>query len=421
MVSTDTRTSQSGNDSDRLLRLLVVTAMVSMVVIVLLSAYGFYRIFSGFVVTSAENDSVRLSSVMIDQQKPLLFAATFSQTIELIIHETDILPLDRNLRHFLKPFGIIKIKIYDRHKRIIYSTESKLIGKVDETNVRLENALSGNVDAKLKTKDKVQDLAEEQLLDVDVVETYVPITSETGAVLGCFEVYVNVTHYREQVRHGVIVMTSLLVLVLAGVFGFSYLLIRRGAGQLKQAQTQLEALAKTDALTDIANRGHLMVRGQEEYERLRRHRLKSQPVLTLGCIMLDLDHFKRINDTKGHLVGDHVLKGVAQRLMESVRPYDVVGRYGGEEFVVLLPDTNLEQSLVVAEHIRNSMCREPFEIEGDQISLTVSLGVSCSNENDQGLNDLLKRADEGLYKAKAAGRDRVSCVFYHPFDSEIHT
>lgn len=420
MSSTDTNTIQSDNDSDHLLRQLVTTAMVSIVVVVILSAYGFYRIFSGFVITSAENDSVQLSSVMLDQQKPLLLDTTSNHAAELVVLEKNIIQLDQNLRHFLQPFGIIKIKIYDRHKRIIYSTESNLIGKVDEHNVRLANALSGKIDAKLETKDKVHDLVEEQLLNVDVVETYVPITSATGAVIGSFEVYVNVTHYREKVRYGVIVMTSLLVLVLLGVFGLSYLLIRRSAGHLKKAQAKLEQMAKTDALTELANRGQLMERGQEEFERLRRYGLKNQPVLSLGCIMLDLDHFKRINDTRGHLVGDFILKGVAQRMKESVRPYDVIGRYGGEEFVVLLPDTNLEQSLVVAERIRNSMNRGPFEFEGAAIPLTASLGVSCSNENDQGLNDLLKRADEGLYKSKAAGRDRVSWV-YHPFDSEIHS
>jgi len=420
MVRTDSHSPQPANDSDRLLRLLVMTAMVSIIVIVLLSAYGFYRIFSGFVIASAENDSVRLSRVMIDQQKPLIFDAASSHSIDLMIHESDIPPLDRNLRLFLRPFGIIKIKIYDRHKRIVYCTDSTLIGKMDEHNLRLRNALAGNIDAKLETKDKIQDLAEEQLLNVDVVETYVPITSESGTVLGCFEVYVNVTHYREQVRYGVIIMTLLLVLLLIGVFGFSYLLIRRGAGQLRHAHEKLESMAKTDALTDIANRGHLMVRGQEEFERLRRYGMKNQPVSSLGCIMMDLDHFKRINDSKGHLAGDHVLRGVAQRLKESVRPYDVIGRYGGEEFVVLLPDTTMEQSLVVAERIRSSISQGPFEFNEDRIPVTASLGVSSSNENDQGLNDVLKRADEGLYKAKEAGRNRVSWV-YHPFDSELHT
>jgi diguanylate cyclase (GGDEF)-like protein len=417
---TATNSLRPANDSDRLLRLFVTTALVSIIVIILLSSYGFYRIFSGFVIAGAEDDSVRLSRVMIDQQKPLLLDAASSHSIQLIVHDSDILPLDRNLRHFLQPFGIVKIKIYDNRRRIIYSTESTLIGRVDETNTRLRNALSGTSDANLVTKDKVQDLAGEQLLNVDVVETYVPITNSAGEVLGCFEVYVNVTHYREQIIHVVIVMTALLVLVLAAVFGFSYLLVRRGARHLTQAKTQLDTLTKTDALTEISNRDHLMAKGQEEFERLKNQRLKTQPASPLGCVLLDLDHFKRINDAKGHLVGDHVLKGVAQRLRACVRPYDIFGRYGEEEFVVLLPDTNLEQSLVVAERIRNSMSRGPFEIDGDPISLTVSLGVSCSNENDQRLNDLLKRADEGLRKAKEAGRDRVSWV-YHPFDSEIHT
>ena len=420
MANTDIRTSQPADNSEHLLRRLVLIAMVSMVVIVLVSAYGFYHLYSGFVITSAKNNSVQLSRVMIDQQKHLMFDVVPNHSVKLAVHESDILPLDRNLRLFLRPFGIVKIKIYDTGRRIIYSTESRLIGKVDETNVRLKNALSGSIDAKLVTRDKIQALAEEQLLDVDVVETYVPITTEAGAVLGCFEVYVNVTPYREQIRHGVVVMTSLLVLVLTGVLGCSYLLLRRNAGYLGQARARLDALAITDTLTDIPNRGHLMARGHEEFNRLRHRRLNKLPNLPLGCIMFDLDHFKRINDAKGHLAGDHILKGVAQRLREIVRPSDVIGRYGGEEFVVLLPDTNLEQSLLVAERIRISMCRGPFEFKGDQIPLTVSLGVSSSNENDQGLNDLLKRADEGLFKAKASGRDRVAWV-YHPFDSEIHT
>ena len=420
MVLSADNSPTAANDSDRLIRLLVMTAMVSIVVIVLLSSYCFHRVFSGFVITSAENDSVRLSRVMIDQQTPLMFDAASSHAIALAIHDVDIPILDRNLRHFLRPFGIIKIKVYDKQKRILYCTETKLIGKIDENNARLKNALAGNVDAKLETKEKVHDLAEEQLLNVDVVETYVPITTESGTILGCFEVYVNVTQYRDKVRYGVFVMTGLLTLVLAGVFGFSYLLIRRGAGQLKVAHEKLESLAKTDTLTDIANRGHLMMRGQEEFERLRRFGMKNQPLATLGCIMIDLDHFKKINDSRGHHAGDSVLKEVARRLKDSVRPYDVIGRYGGEEFVVLLPDTNLEQSLVVAERIRAAIGNEPCQSENDRIPVSASLGVSCSNENDHGLNDVLKRADEGLYKAKSAGRDRVSWV-YPPFDSEIHS
>jgi diguanylate cyclase (GGDEF)-like protein len=420
MASTDSSTNQSVNESERLLRQMVVIAFVSMLAATLLSSYGFYRIFSGFVIKSAENDSLRLCRVMIDQQKPLLFDATSSHSIGLVVHESDIAPLDRNLRHFLRPFGIVKIKIYDTDSRIIYSTESKLIGKKDEANARLRSALSGTSDAMLVTKDKVHDLAEEQLLDVDVVETYVPITGEAGKVLGCFEIYVNVTHYRDQIRHVVVVTSSLLVLVLAALFGCTYLLVRRSLNQLTQAQAELETLAHTDPLTTVANRGYLMLRGEEEFERIRRNHLKNQPLVHLGCIMLDLDHFKRFNDTRGYLTGDQLLRGIAQRVKNCVRSYDVVGRYGGDEFVVLLPDANLEQALVVAERIRNTICRIPIEIMDEEVTMTISLGVSCSNENDQELSDLLKRSDEGLYKAKAAGMNRVAWV-YHPFDSEIHS
>lgn len=203
-------------------------------------------------------------------------------------------------------------------------------------------------------------------------------------------------------------MTTLLTMVLIVVFGFSYLLVRGGTVQLKEAQSQLEIIAITDPLTGIHNRGYLMKRGGVELERVRRS-LDVQK-LSLGCIMLDLDHFKRVNDTKGHAAGDNVLKSVALRLRNSVRPYDVIGRYGGEEFVVLLPDTSFEQSLVVAERIAENIRSESIEAEGEQLLITASLGVSCSCEADSCLTDVIKRADEGMYKAKTEGRDRVAWV-----------
>jgi diguanylate cyclase (GGDEF)-like protein len=127
--------------------------------------------------------------------------------------------------------------------------------------------------------------------------------------------------------------------------------------------------------------------------------------------MLYLDYFKRINDSKGHVAGDCILKAVAERLHSSLRPYDIVGRYGGEEFMVVLPDTNLEQNMVVANRICELIRNTHFEVEGEELQVTVSIGVSSSSPTDQSLNDLIKRADEGLYKAKADGRDRVAWVY----------
>lgn len=393
------------NNPDSLLKLLVVSAIISIVVIVIMSGFGFYRVFSSFVIKSAEMDSVQLCRVLIDEHKEFLFVKPHGRPLELGGQGDGTMPFDTRLRHFLSPFNIIKVKIYNTGKQIVYSTDSALIGKVDEKNQRLQNALSGVVDAKMVTKDKASDLTDEPLRDVDVVETYVPILSPAGSVIGSFEVYMNMTGYREQIRHGVILATSFLVLVLSAVFGFSYLLIHGGTGQLKEAQSQLEQIAITDPLTGIHNRGYLVKRGEEEFERVRRC---SNP---LGCIMIDLDYFKRINDSKGHFAGDCILKAVAERLHNSLRPYDVVGRFGGEEFMVLLPDTNFEQNVVVATRICDLIRDTPFEMEGEELQVTASLGVSSSSHSDLSLNDLIKRADEGLYKAKADGRDRVAWVY----------
>ncbi|MDD2897623.1 MAG: GGDEF domain-containing protein [Desulfuromonadaceae bacterium] len=400
------------NNPDSLLRLLVKVACISVFVVVIVSSCGFYQVFSTFVIKSAEIDSVQLCRLLLEEQRDFMLNTRPGKPVELGLHGNDTLLFDNKLRHFLSPFDIIKVKIYDPDKKIVYSTDATLIGKVDENNERLKNALTGAVDAKMVTKDHARDLADEPLLDVDVVETYVPILSPDKRVLGSFEVYTNMTRYRDQIRQGVVLVTSFLVLVLGAVFGFTYALIRGGTGQLKEAQAQLELVSITDPLTGMHNRGFLMRRGEEEFARVLR---SARP---LGCIMIDLDHFKKVNDTKGHAAGDRVLIAAAERLQQSVRPYDVVGRYGGEEFMVLLPDATFEQIVAVANRMCAQIQKTPFELEGGElIPVTISLGVACFSKADRSLADLIKRADDGLYKAKADGRNRVAWVF-QPGESE---
>ena len=395
------------NNPDSLLKLLVRTAFISIVIVIAMSSFGFYRLFSGFVIKNAENTSVELCGFFIEQQKELIFVSPPGKDTEIGLRGTEMFAFDFIVRDYLEHFSIIKVKVYNAEKRIVYCTDPMLIGKVDEKNQRLSRALAGYVDAKMVTKDKAVDLADEELRDVDVVETYVPIISPGKKIIGSFEVYVNITGYREQIREGAVLMTSLLSVVMIAVFGFSYLLIRGGAAQLKEAQTKLETMAATDVLTTLSNRGHLLSRGKEEFERLRRSRTDSPGSADMGCIMIDIDHFKKVNDTYGHLAGDAVLKEVARRLTTSVRPYDVVGRYGGEEFVVMLPDTSMEQCLIIAARIRENIRTETVEAEGNKLSITASLGVTRSSETDVNLSDVLKRADAAMYKAKADGRDQV--------------
>jgi two-component system cell cycle response regulator len=166
--------------------------------------------------------------------------------------------------------------------------------------------------------------------------------------------------------------------------------------------TRLEVLAHTDPLTQSLNRRALTVRLVAEMDRARRYNA------VLSMLMVDLDHFKRVNDSKGHLVGDEVLREVAHLLQESVRSVDFVARYGGEEFVVVLPETAHAGAVIFAERMRERIEQMSFVREHGGAKLTASIGVASYPTNDiHTVEDLFTRADDALYRAKAAGRNRV--------------
>lgn len=178
------------------------------------------------------------------------------------------------------------------------------------------------------------------------------------------------------------------------VLGFSDALLR--------ANSQLKTMAVTDALTGLLNHGASLIRLEEEHAR------QDRTGLPLSVLMADIDHFKAVNDTYGHEAGDRVLAAVAQAFRGACRPYDVVGRYGGEEFVVLLPATDAPGALVAAERIRSGVARSLVSYNGHELRVTVSLGAaSLKSGRVCEAEDLLRAADHALYKAKAAGRNRV--------------
>ncbi|ODT85363.1 PleD family two-component system response regulator [Phenylobacterium sp. SCN 70-31] len=162
-------------------------------------------------------------------------------------------------------------------------------------------------------------------------------------------------------------------------------------------------LAVTDQLTGLHNRRYMA--GQLE-ALMRRAGQGGEPV---SVLVIDIDHFKRVNDSFGHDVGDEVLAEFAVRLASNVRAIDLPVRHGGEEFVVVMPDTDLENARRIAERIRLHVAGAPFRVMGGQelLSVTISIGVATSAGTDDTSNALLKRADEAVYEAKSAGRNRV--------------
>lgn len=156
----------------------------------------------------------------------------------------------------------------------------------------------------------------------------------------------------------------------------------------------------TDGLTNLANRKQLDALLNEEIPRARRHRRD------LSVLMLDIDHFKRINDTYGHLAGDSVLRGLASMLQKRLRPNDKLGRYGGEEFCAILPETGLQNAVRIAEELRALVESHCFVDEQREIRVTLSIGAASLVDAMQ-VEGLYKSADDMLYQAKRTGRNKV--------------
>lgn len=167
------------------------------------------------------------------------------------------------------------------------------------------------------------------------------------------------------------------------------------------AQEDLRFQATHDALTQLWSRGALLDLLRTEIQRTQRTRA------SFGVLMIDADHFKPVNDTWGHLTGDAVLVEMARRILHATRGYDMAGRYGGEEFLVLLPGCGPDQTLRSAERLRASIAAEPFDCGGQPIPLTVSIGATVVPEFAQNETEILSLADSALYQAKSEGRNRT--------------
>jgi diguanylate cyclase (GGDEF)-like protein/PAS domain S-box-containing protein len=254
------------------------------------------------------------------------------------------------------------------------------------------------------------------------------IQSSPDAVLGVDpdQYYANANDYKEvldvlaqggQVTHRLIelkmpdgpakwALASYLILTYEGqpaVLGWFYDVTKQ-----KQTEQQLEFLARTDALTGLHNRRSFMEIAESELSRAIRHGGQ------LAILMLDIDHFKSINDTHGHRVGDSVLQAFGTLCQKALRPYDTMGRVGGEEFAIVLPQASLDQALGVAERIRQLIERTRLSQEhGLPLQFTVSIGVTAVSDSTTNIDTLLNQADTALYEAKHAGRNRVCAYCEH--------
>lgn len=172
--------------------------------------------------------------------------------------------------------------------------------------------------------------------------------------------------------------------------------------QLKTLTQELREVSNRDGLTKLFNRRYIEETLSREFSRARRH---AHP---LAVILTDIDHFKQVNDIHGHLAGDEVLRVISQRLQDSLRDTDILGRYGGEEFLIVLPETGCEGGKVLAERLRRAIEAEPVDVNGTSLQINISLGISELREDCQKYEQLISESDHALYQSKDAGRNQTT-------------
>ncbi|OGQ85414.1 MAG: hypothetical protein A2512_00220 [Deltaproteobacteria bacterium RIFOXYD12_FULL_56_24] len=399
---------QPENSAGHFFFFIVFLGLLSIGLIIFLATYGLQKTISQQIYIDAEDDAINISQAIMRIEEACFLKENSPDKWQMQINKADLKAFDERMRHFLMLFKIAKIKIYDEHRTVIYSTDLSIVGMTDRDNHRLEMAMAGFSNSTLKRKESMVDLSMEEIFDVDVVETYVPIFIKQGKVIGSFEIYKDITRYRDTISSLIKKNIGILAIVLLMVFTPSMLIVRSLTRRLTIIQARLKQQASVDSLTGLLSRSEILAQARGRIVGPHRRCNDPRHEGTDGIIMLDIDHFKRINDTYGHLVGDLVLAELAQRLIAALRQDDIVGRYGGEEFLVVLPDSSLETTRSSGERIRRIIADNPIICEGHHLPITVSVGISCLERSDeQGFSLALEEADKALYLAKNAGRNQV--------------
>lgn len=387
-----------------LLRLFAALSIVAALCVLGITGIALHNSVQDEILRQAEADAQRAGQAIFRQERELLVDTHADGTAHLGVNPESARSLHERMTNYLLPASIDRLTVFSPGADILYSTETRLIGRKEAGNPRLSAVLR-------------EGLASSEALNADgqarasVVVAYMPIV-ENGRIIGALQLDVDVAAGSHGVSRVVGSVLGKLLLSLALVFGGLYFLMRKSVNRLKRTEAEMEKLAATDPLTGVANRRYLLARAGAEYSSVRRSLSGALVFNEIGFIMVDIDFFKNVNDSFGHLVGDDVLRKVAARIKHCLREYDVVGRFGGEEFLVMLPRTDLAGARTVAQRVHAAIRDHAVVTEAGALSVTASLGVASSGEAGIEVSEAIKRADECLYRAKRAGRDRV--VVFEP-------
>lgn len=389
----DTYTTQSNGAINRLVQGILILLFAGAIFTPLVHYFIIYPSFTRLLLQQTEDEAIRSGSHI--------------KRILLNDNQVDQIHLDssthKEMEDISRDFSLMKIKIFSPSGEVIYSTDKDEIGTVNQVNYFHEKIAKGQTVTNVVQQNS--DTLEGQSITRDVVETYVPIMHQEDFV-GALEIYYDISARKNDLDQLISNITYQLVslsLLLIATIAFIYYRAVRMLREHRLMEEKLNFLANTDPLTQLCNRRRFMERLDGEISRFLRY---SHPA---SLLIFDIDHFKKINDTYGHQTGDDVLRELAQSCKAVLRDNDLVGRYGGEEFIVFLPETDREHAMQVAEKLRTTVEEFSLPHSDTRLSVTISVGVAPFPRSATLTKDeIIRQADAALYEAKNSGRNRVA-------------
>jgi len=325
----------------------------------------------------------------------------------------EVRELGRALRALAAGTNVVKVKIYDTRGVTVFSTDARQIGEDKSGNPGVQRALAGSAASDITFRQRF-DAWEGAISDRNIIASYVPVHLPEGArVEAVMEIYSDVTPLVERMERGLWhilagVLAVLALVLLAGVWilrRYHRLLKAQEAERLAQ-EGRIRHQAYHDTLTGLPNRASFTEHLDEALRRARRAQRQ------LALMFVDLDQFKRVNDSLGHEAGDRLLRVIAGRIQGCVRETDLLFRMGGDEFTVILEDVRgPEEVAMVAQRVIEA-ARDPLQLLHHELSVSVSVGIAMYPRDDAGGGRLVKSADTAMYRAKELGRNRF--LFFAP-------
>lgn len=366
--------------------------------------------FENIILESAETDAARVTkylthAIFLKNKSGISLKEKFEADVFIITEEEK-----RYLNDAINYFELWKIKFFNAKGKVIFSTIESEIGTFN-TKPYFEDALAKGDLYTTTTYKKVKVTAPPSFF----AEVYVPIIEE-GVFIGVLEVYYDLNQRKEKTDH--LVKNTIIMFIFSSFASIMLIIVMSFIlDQLRKTQTgyqeNLFNLASQDGLTKLCNRKNMDFRIEQA---IQKHKESN---INYSLIMFDIDHFKHVNDTYGHQAGDDVLVQLAKIISDRLRESDIVGRYGGEEFIVLLPNTNAIGSKTVAENLRKIVESTAIRTCAGPLNITISIGVgSFVDIEELSLLTLIKDVDEAMYQSKHNGRNLVSYI-QHSNNKEI--